>query len=214
MKRNPALVEWTRRDACIACFSAAGAAALAACTPQDHPPVGTGGLDGTNGNGPDAPGHEPIDADTGSGSGSGSAHPTPDAATHSPDAATHSPDAVVPPPDAPSGATCTTSATDVGAVSTYSLNTPVYNSTARVFVVKDGGGFYAVSGLCTHEGAVCRIQSGYIYCPRHGAEFTYDGAIVSGPVSRALAHYSMCTLSNGHLGVTSATTSSSTRYNP
>lgn len=106
--------------------------------------------------------------------------------------------------DASMGAVCTGSPTDVGAPTAFTLNTPVYVSSGRFFVVRDSGGVYAVSAACTHEGVTCTVSSMKFRCPRHGALFTFNGAIVSGPVSRPLVHYSMCTMSNGHLGVTTA----------
>lgn len=105
-------------------------------------------------------------------------------------------------PDAPMGAVCSGTPTDVGAPSTFTLNTPVYFAAGKFFVVRDAGGVYAVSAACTHEGVTCAISGTNIRCPRHGAKFTFNGAIVSGPVSKPLVHYSMCTMANGHLGVT------------
>ncbi|CAN5922358.1 hypothetical protein BH11MYX3_BH11MYX3_03520 [soil metagenome] len=106
--------------------------------------------------------------------------------------------------DASMGAVCTGSPTDVGAPTAFTLNTPVYISAGKFFVVRDSGGVYAVSAACTHEGVICTVSSMRFRCPRHGALFTLNGAIVSGPVNRPLVHYSMCTMANGHLGVTTA----------
>jgi cytochrome b6-f complex iron-sulfur subunit len=103
--------------------------------------------------------------------------------------------------DASMGAVCTGSPIDVGAPSTFTANTPVYISNGKFFVVRDAGGLYALTSLCTHEGAICSVSSGKFRCPRHGALFTFAGAVVSGPVSKALVHYSMCTMANGHVGV-------------
>ena len=112
------------------------------------------------------------------------------------------------------GAVCTGSPTDVGAPTTFVANTPVYFSAGKFFVVRDAGGVYAVSAACTHEGAICAVSSGKFRCPRHGALFTLNGAIVSGPVNKPLTHFSMCTMSNGHLGVTtSSIVSATTRLN-
>ena len=114
--------------------------------------------------------------------------------------------------DAPSGVACTSTPIDMGPASSFSLNMPVYHSTGKFFVVKDSGGFYAVTAVCTHDGATCVTQSNQIYCPRHGAKFTYNGDIISGPVITGLVHYAMCNMSNGNLGViTSMTVSKSTR---
>lgn len=105
------------------------------------------------------------------------------------------------PPDAGTMATCGTGAIDVGAPSTFLTNKPIYNSTGRFFVVRDAGGLFAVTAVCTHEGAICAVSGSDYLCPRHGATFKFDGTIISGPVSVPLQHYSMCTLANGHVAV-------------
>jgi nitrite reductase/ring-hydroxylating ferredoxin subunit len=104
-------------------------------------------------------------------------------------------------PDAMMAPVCSGSPTDVGAPTAFTANTPVYFSGGKFFVVRDAGGVYAVSAACTHEGAICAVSSGKFRCPRHGAQFTINGAIVSGPVNKPLVHYSMCTMASGHLGV-------------
>jgi nitrite reductase/ring-hydroxylating ferredoxin subunit len=96
---------------------------------------------------------------------------------------------------------CSTGVTDVGAPSTFQLNKPVYNSTGKFFVVRDSAGLFALTALCTHEGVACAVSGSNFRCPRHAALFTFDGSVVSGPVTRALQHYSMCTLANGNVGV-------------
>lgn len=112
-------------------------------------------------------------------------------------------------------ATCPSSGvSDVGAPSTFQMNTPVYFSTGKFFVVRDSGGLYALTARCTHEGATMTTQSSRFYCPRHGATFTYNGDILGGPVITPLVHYEMCTLANGHVGVvTSVTVTKTQRLN-
>ncbi len=190
MRRHEKLVEISRRDFCA--LAGCVGLAIGACTDGETQPVETGPL----GNEPDAPPDQPH----------------PDAAPGSPDAAPGSPDAMLGSPDAASGATCSGSATDVGAPSSYTTNSPKYFSSGGFFVVRDSGGLYALSSRCTHEGATLSTQSGEFYCPRHGAQFTYNGDIISGPVFLPLTHYSMCILPNGNAGVqTSQTVSASTR---
>jgi len=184
MRRAKALVELSRRDFCG--FAAASALGLAVtgCTDGSAGAVQTGPLGGGNGHGPDA-GHPPTDGSMG-----GDASST----------------------DAASGVACTSTPIDVGPASSFSLNMPVYHSTGKFFVVRDSGGFYALTAVCTHDGATCTTQGGDIYCPRHGAQFTYNGDIISGPVITGLVHFAMCNMSNGNLGViTSMTVSKSTR---
>jgi nitrite reductase/ring-hydroxylating ferredoxin subunit len=186
MRRSPDLNVLSRREL----FAIAGcvglSAALAACTDGSVGGIQTGPLGNTGGNEPDDANDTPADAE------------------HA-DAHQSTTDASVAPDAAMTGATCTGTATDVGAASTFVTNTPVYFSSGKFFVVRDAGGLYAVTAVCTHEGATCGLSGGDIHCPRHGALFKYDGTIISGPVSRELAHYSMCTLANGHIGVTKTT---------
>lgn len=120
--------------------------------------------------------------------------------------------------DAPIGATCTGSPTDVGLPSVFVAGKPVYFSTGNFFVVRDAGGLYALTARCPHEGQTmcvgtsnnCSTSGTEFYCPRHGATFTFVGAIISGPVFSPLVHYSMCLMSNGHVGVTASMQVSST----
>jgi nitrite reductase/ring-hydroxylating ferredoxin subunit len=116
-------------------------------------------------------------------------------------------------PDAGVAATCPSSGvTDVGAPATFLSNKPVYFSSGNFFVVRDSGGLYALTARCTHEGATTVVDTGVFYCPRHGAQFDFNGGVISGPVFVGLVHYAMCTLSNGHVGVvTSHTVSNSQR---
>jgi cytochrome b6-f complex iron-sulfur subunit len=117
--------------------------------------------------------------------------------------------------DAPAGTggVCpTTGAIDVGAPSTFMLNMPVYFATGFVFVVRDANGLYALTARCPHQGFTTRVQGTYFLCPRHGSEFSFDGAVLIGPAAQPLVHYAMCTLDGGHVGVlTSQTVADSER---
>jgi cytochrome b6-f complex iron-sulfur subunit len=183
MKRASGLVV-TRREFC----AFAGAIVAASCTGSGPAAISTGGLSGGGDDTPtDADEGGPHDGNEGSGSGSGSGSGM--------------------------GATCPSSgATDVGAPTTFTTGTPVYFSTGKYFVIRDSGGLYAMTAVCTHEGATCDYESAQsdIYCPRHGATFSLTGAVTQGPATKALNHYAMCTLSNGHVGVISSQTVSAT----
>ena len=155
----------------------AGSLTLFGCTDGGAGAIHTGPLGNDDGT--------PIDAPVGVGTDGGV------------DAAGSSPDAMM-------GAVCAGTPTDVGAPTAFTLNTPVYFASGRFFVVRDAGGVYAFTASCTHEGVTCAVSGTKIRCPRHGALFTFNGAIVSGPVSKPLVHYSMCTMASGHLGVTTS----------
>ncbi len=178
MRRARGLVEVSRRDFC----ALAGGLLLAGCTDGGLGAIQTGPLGG----GDDT---QPSDAHVG---GADGAAMTDGGVTDGSMG------------DAAVGPVCTGAPTDVGAPTAFTLNTPVYFSAGRFFVVRDGGGVYALSAACTHEGVICGVSSMKFRCPRHGAQFTLNGAIVSGPVNKPLVHYAMCTMSNGHLGVTTS----------
>ena len=205
MRRSEQLVELSRRDFCgLACAGLA----LVGCTPGTGA-IQTGGLDpGDDGTTtpPDSPGSEPPPDDA-------AGTPPHDAGTPPHDAASTPHDAA-PTPDAPTGVACTTTMIDVGAASTFALNTPVYNSSAKCFIVRDAGGLFAVSARCTHAGVIVGVSGSRYLCPAHGAQFQFSGAIISGPVSSPLPHYAMCNTTNGHVAVEiSMTVSSSQRLN-
>jgi nitrite reductase/ring-hydroxylating ferredoxin subunit len=179
-------IELSRREVCGGIAACLGLA-FSGCMDGDTGVIQTGPLgtgndgdhspDASTGGGGGGGGGSGTGSGTGSGSGSGSGGGT-------------------------TGATCpSTGAVDVGAPSAFAMNTPKYFSSGGYFVVRDAGGLYALSSKCTHEGATNVVQNSQFYCPRHGAKFTYNGDIVSGPVVTGLVHYSMCTLANGNVGV-------------
>ncbi len=133
-----------------------------------------------------------------------------------------SPDADMGQPDAPMNGACSTGGTDVGAASTFTMGVPVLIAAKRLWIVRDAGGLYAMSAACTHEGvttcigtaSTCSSSGTQLYCPRHGAGFSFTGTVLRGPASQPLAHYAMCTLANGNVGVlTTMTVPATTRLN-
>ncbi|HTR50705.1 MAG TPA: Rieske 2Fe-2S domain-containing protein [Kofleriaceae bacterium] len=119
------------------------------------------------------------------------------------------PDAEIIPIDASADATdamtvavaCSGTAKDVGLASSFQLGKPVYFANGMFFVVRDSAGLYSLTALCTHQAGLCSVVGTVFRCNRHFAEFTFGGAIVSGPVTKPLPHYAMCTFPGGHVGV-------------
>jgi cytochrome b6-f complex iron-sulfur subunit len=70
-------------------------------------------------------------------------------------------------------------------------------------IVRDEGGLYAISNICTHAGCTVRYEPQYpdFYCPCHGAVFDQDGRPVSGPVDTPLVQYALCVLDNGNVAI-------------
>ena len=114
---------------------------------------------------------------------------------------------------AQSGGVCpTTGAIDVGAPSAFLANMPVYFSTGFLFIVRDAGDLYALTARCPHQGFTTRVEGTDFVCPRHGSQFSFDGAVLTGPATQPLVHFAMCRLANGHVGVlTSQTVSDAER---
>jgi menaquinol-cytochrome c reductase iron-sulfur subunit len=65
----------------------------------------------------------------------------------------------------------------------------------RVFIVRDGRSFHAISAICTHLGCTVRAEAlpdlvtHRFVCSCHGSRYSGDGANVSGPAPRPLAWY-------------------------
>jgi Rieske Fe-S protein len=114
--------------------------------------------------------------------------------------------------DSGTGATCAGTNTDVGLASSFITNKPKYFSSGNFFVVRDANGLYALTARCTHQGVTVSDTGTKFHCNAHGADFTYNGAVIDGPTSTALKHYAMCTLAGGHVAVqTQTVVSASTR---
>ncbi|AAM71548.1 MAG TPA: cytochrome b6-f complex iron-sulfur subunit [Chlorobaculum sp.] len=61
----------------------------------------------------------------------------------------------------------------------------------KVIVVNHGGSLTAVSAICTHLGCLVHWDEAadMIACPCHGAKYTQDGKIISGPQPLPLKQY-------------------------
>ncbi len=71
----------------------------------------------------------------------------------------------------------------------------------RVVLLRDAGGFLALSLSCPHLG--CRpewnlVEESFL-CPCHGSAFAYDGALLKGPATKGLATISLERDSRGWL---------------
>ena len=53
----------------------------------------------------------------------------------------------------------------------------------------DGGGFAALSSVCTHRGCTVDIGGSGLACPCHGSQYDREGQVTRGPASRSLTRY-------------------------
>lgn len=184
----------SRRRFCAAAGAGLVLAGLPACEPGGGERLGEGALDDVGGGGGKGSGGG---KDGGGGGGGGG------------------PADMTAPSDLAHGS-CTAGTIDAGAASGYSAGgTPKYFKSGKyeLFVVRDGGGLYAVTALCSHSGCTNEVQGSQYYCPCHGATFAWDGSKPTLPAITPLKHYAICVDGAGNVTVDPKTTvPASTRY--
>ncbi len=52
-----------------------------------------------------------------------------------------------------------------------------------------GGGFTAVSPICTHRGCTVDVSGARLVCPCHGSTYDRSGQVLRGPAQRALRRF-------------------------
>jgi cytochrome b6-f complex iron-sulfur subunit len=53
----------------------------------------------------------------------------------------------------------------------------------------EGGGYAAVSSVCTHRGCTVDLGGPGLACPCHGSQYDREGRVMRGPANRALTRY-------------------------
>lgn len=76
----------------------------------------------------------------------------------------------------------------------------------RVFIIRRGNRFQAVSAVCTHLGCtVSRASIGNGFqCPCHGSLFDADGSVLDGPAPKPLRWFSISLSRDGRLVINTA----------
>ncbi len=90
---------------------------------------------------------------------------------------------------------------NVGRPEHYTVGSVTLDLRHSVFVVRDQGGFYALSAVCTHLGclSVWKPDERVIACPCHGSSFQKDGSVIAGPAPRPLPWLKMWVSDDGSL---------------
>jgi cytochrome b6-f complex iron-sulfur subunit len=83
----------------------------------------------------------------------------------------------------------------------YPDDTATFIEEVRLFVVRKGDAYRAVSGICPHLGCTVNSVGGKnpFLCPCHGSHFDQNGAVVSGPSPRGLTWFLVTTSKDGRL---------------
>jgi cytochrome b6-f complex iron-sulfur subunit len=61
----------------------------------------------------------------------------------------------------------------------------------RVFLLRKGNTFRAVSAVCTHLGCTVNRTAKGFHCPCHGSVFDETGTVIHGPAPRPLTWYAV-----------------------
>ncbi|MCB8967599.1 MAG: Rieske 2Fe-2S domain-containing protein [Chloroflexota bacterium] len=69
------------------------------------------------------------------------------------------------------------------------------------WIVRDAGGLYAVTAVCTHLGCLVNHEADAFTCPCHGSRFRVDGSVLHGPALQALPHVALSRTAEGLLRV-------------
>lgn len=70
-----------------------------------------------------------------------------------------------------------------------------------IVVSTEGDKVVALEKKCPHLGCMVTLAGKELDCPCHGAKFTLDGSLISGPAPRGLKQYKAETRANGHVFV-------------
>ena len=71
--------------------------------------------------------------------------------------------------------------------------TPLY------VLAQDGGGYAALSPICTHLGCTVGIEGPQLLCPCHGSMYDREGRVLRGPAQRPLTRFPAALTSDGEL---------------
>lgn len=91
----------------------------------------------------------------------------------------------------------------VGMPQDFPDKTATYIADQKVFIIRDGNSYMAISAVCTHLGCTVRSNtSGAGFsCPCHGSKYYGDGTNYAGPAPRPLDAFEVSQGPNGDLFV-------------
>jgi nitrite reductase/ring-hydroxylating ferredoxin subunit len=76
---------------------------------------------------------------------------------------------------------------------------PTFFPDLRVFLLRKGNTFRAVSAVCTHLGCTVNRASNGFHCPCHGSVFDENGVVIGGPAPKPLSWFAVALSRDGRL---------------
>ena len=91
----------------------------------------------------------------------------------------------------------------VGVPVDYASGTVTTLKARKVFILREGNSFKAISVICQHLGCAVHWtkEKNIFECPCHGSKYYKDGVNFAGPAPKPLYHYEMSVDDNGKLVV-------------
>lgn len=96
----------------------------------------------------------------------------------------------------------------VGKPSDFPDKQATYVADQKIFIIRDGNSYMALSAVCTHLGCTVRSDTtgpGFS-CPCHGSKYLADGTNTAGPAPKPLEAYEVSLAPTGELVVDKRTT--------
>lgn len=86
---------------------------------------------------------------------------------------------------------------------TYGVGSVYSVEENKSFILRDSGGVFAMSAVCTHLGCTVKHMDakGEFHCPCHGSVFDKDGTNIAGPAPRPLPRLDANVARDGRLEV-------------
>jgi len=89
----------------------------------------------------------------------------------------------------------------IGRPDDFAPETVRWMPAARAFLFRDGEGFFAISGVCTHLGCIVSQSPTGFDCPCHGSKFGLQGEVKKGPAPSPLPWLEVAMAPDGQLVV-------------
>jgi len=90
-----------------------------------------------------------------------------------------------------------------GASTKFAVGTSTFFECARVLVLRDAGGIYAMTSICPHE--QCDVMfapaTHDFECPCHLSTFDFNGGLTMGPATTGLVHFAVSLDGGGNVVV-------------